>query len=56
MKPGSMLEGIFLDVATPEDKETVQKLYQKRNFGSAEQVAVRRIREKWVELLNSNYA
>lgn len=52
MRPDSMLEGLFLDVATPEDRATVDRLYKERNFGAAEQLAVRRIRDKWVELMN----
>jgi hypothetical protein len=54
MRPGAILEGLFLDIATPEDRETIERLYQKRNFGAAEQVAVRRIRDVWPELINNS--
>jgi len=55
MRKGSMLEGLFLDVASPEDREVINRLYEKRNYGAAEQIAVRRIRDRWVELFNRQY-
>jgi len=55
MREGSMLEGLFLDVASPADREKVNRLYEKRNYGAAEQIAVRRIRDRWVELFNRQY-
>jgi len=52
-----MLEGLFLDVASPEDREVINRLYEKRNYGAAEQVAVRKIRDIWPELIsNSRFA
>ena len=54
MRKGAMLEGLFLDIATPEDVESIERLYEKRNFGAAEQLAVRRIREIWPELINNS--
>jgi len=57
MRKGSMLEGLFLDVASPEDREVINRLYEKRNYGAAEQVAVRKIRDIWPELIsNSRFA
>ncbi len=54
MREGSMLEGMFYDIASPQELETLERLYEKRNYGAAEQFAVRRMRNIWPELINNS--
>ena len=52
MRRVTILEGMFLDIATSEDKQAVDRLYEVGNKGSAVVLMLKRVREKWVECIN----
>jgi len=52
MRPGSMIEAIFYDIASAEEIAVLDKFYEKRNFGGAETYCLRRIIKIWIRLVN----
>ena len=56
MRPGSMLEGMFLDVASERDRKILkERFYDRGNYGGAETYALRKIIPTWVKLFNGAY-
>lgn len=53
MRKGSMIEGIFLDIANSKEVDTLEMFYSKKNYGGAETYALRKIVPVWVKLINS---
>lgn len=52
MRRVTILEGMFLDIASQGDRLKVDELYRNGNKGSAVVYMLKRVREKWVELIN----
>ena len=51
MRKGSMIEGMFLDVASREEVKQLDRMLERKNFGGAETFALRRIVPVWTDLL-----
>jgi hypothetical protein len=59
MREGSLLEMMFLDIATPEELKTLdERFYKNRNYGGAESYAVKLMLPVWREkvALDPQYA
>lgn len=50
-----MVDSMFRDIASREELQTVDRLYSEGRKGSAIVYQLRRIREKWVELLGNSH-
>ena len=48
-----IVEGMFLDIATKEERQKVDELYANNNKGSAIVYMLKRIRDEWVVLINA---
>lgn len=55
MKRVTIVEGMFRDICTTEEMDTVDKLYEEGRKGSAIVYMLKRIRNKWVEMINEEY-
>ena len=51
-----ILEGMFLDIATPEEKLKIDELYNQGHKGSAVVYMLKRIRTEWVKMINRKHA
>jgi hypothetical protein len=50
-----IIEGMFKDICTPEEMEIVDRMYKMGQKGGAVVFMLKRIRSKWVEMINSGY-
>jgi len=53
MKRVKLIEGMFLDIATKEERQKVDALYASRAKGSAIVYMLKRIRDHWVIMINA---
>lgn len=55
LRRDKIIDGMFLDIASPEEIETVNQLYARRQKGSAVVYQLKRIKARWVELINNEH-
>lgn len=55
IKRNTMIDGLFLDIATKQDIQTVNRLYATGRKGSAVALQLRRITIVWEQLINGKY-
>jgi len=48
-----IIEGMFLDIATKEEKRKIDELYAMGNKGSAIVYMLKRIRDEWIVMMNN---
>jgi len=55
MRRVQIIEGMFLDICSPAEKQKVDRYYQNRQKGLAIIFMLNKIRDHWVTLINKEY-